>query len=241
MRSGVRRALSLAALAASLCLCLAGCGGRSGGAADGLSRHAGPKTVNELSAKLAATYSTQPWYGKITGITLRKKLGVPVVSVWVTSTGPDDQAYAQDEQILKTILHLDPGMADVFETRDRWGSRVIVARQHSQLSPSPLPPPKNAGAVKTWLAKMYGPRGELPVDEPWYASIRSIAYDDQWRADALVVNTSLKDDAAGVEQAELIQAALSGAGITFAKNLEVQYTDGSTMDATIKDLANDYR
>jgi hypothetical protein len=56
-----------------------------------------------------------------------------------------------------------------------------------------------------------------------------------------VVTTSLKDDAAGVEQAELIQAALSGAGITFAKNLEVQYTDGSTMDAKIKDLANDYR
>jgi hypothetical protein len=161
-----------------------------------------------LSAKLAATYSTQPWYRKITGITLQKKLGVPVVSVWVSSAGPDDQAYAQDEQILKTVLHLDPGMADVFETRDRWGSRVIVARQHSQLSPSPLPAPANAADVKTWLAKTYGPRGELPVDEPWYASIRSIAYDNQWRADALVVTTSLKDDAAGVEQAELIQAAL---------------------------------
>ena len=240
MRVGVRRALWVAALAAALCL-LAGCGGQSRGAAAGSSRHAGPKTVNELSAKLAATYSTQPWYRKITGITLQKKLGVPVVSVWVSSAGPDDQAYAQDEQILKTVLHLDPGMADVFETRDRWGSRVIVARQHSQLSPSPLPAPANAADVKTWLAKTYGPRGELPVDEPWYASIRSIAYDNQWRADALVVTTSLKDDAAGVEQAELIQAALSGAGITFAKNLEVQYTDGSTMDAKIKDLANDYR
>ncbi len=243
MRVGVKRALPFAAAAVVLlCLLLAGCGGgHSGGAADSLSRHSGPKTVSELSAKLAATYSTQPWYSKITGITLRKKLGVPVVSVWVTGAGPDDQAYAQDEQILKAILHLDPGMADIFETRDTWGSRVIVARQHSELTPSPLPAPKNADEVQAWLAKQYGPRGALPVDEPWYTSIRSIAYDDQWRADALVVTTSLKDNAAGVEQAELIQAALSDAGITFAKNLEVQYTDGSTLDAKIKDLVNDYR
>jgi hypothetical protein len=206
-----------------------------------LSRHTGPKTVNELSAKLAATYSTQPWYPKITGITLRKKLGVPVVSVWVSSAGPGDQAYTQDEQILKTILHLDPGMADIFETRDTWGSRVIVARRHSEVTPSPLPAPRNAAAVKAWLAKQYGPRAALPVDEPWYTSIRSIAYDDQWRADALVVTTSLRDDAEGVEQAELIQAALSDAGITFAKNLEVQYSDGSALDAKIKDLVNEYR
>ncbi len=241
MKVGVQRALPVA-FALAMLVCLVGCGGgQSGGVAGSLSRHTGPKTVNELKAKLAATYSTQPWYGKITGITLRKKLGVPVVSVWVSSAGPDDQAYAQDEQTLKTILHLDPGMADIFETRDTWGSRVIVARQHSEISPTPLPAPKNADQVKAWLAKRYGPRGALPVNEPWYTSIRSIAYDDQWRADALVVTTSLKDDAEGTEQAELIQAALSDAGMTFAKNLEVQYKDGSTLDAKIKDLVNDYR
>ena len=241
MKWANKRALAVAAAIALLCLVVTGCGGHSGGAADSLSRHTGPKTVDELSAKLAADYSTQPWYPKITGITLRKKLGVPVVSVWVRSTGPGDAAYAQDEQILKTILHLDPGMADIFETRDAWGSRVLVARRHTELTPSPLPPPSSAAAVKSWLAKQYGPRGAVPVDEPWYTSIRTIAYDDQWRADALVVTTSLKDDAEGVEQAELIQAALSDAGITFAKNLEVQYTDGSTLDAKIKDLVNDYR
>ena len=95
--------------------------------------------------------------------------------------------------------------------------------------------------MKTWLAKRYGPHGTLAVGEPWYTSIRGIAYDDQWGADALVVTTRLKHDAEGVEQAELIQAALSEAGIRFAKNLEVQYSDGSTLDAKIKDLVNDYR
>ena len=55
------------------------------------------------------------------------------------------------------------------------------------------------------------------------------------------MTTSLKDDAEGTEQAELIQAALSDAGMTFVKNLEVQYKDGSTLDAKIKDLVNDYR
>jgi hypothetical protein len=29
--------------------------------------------------------------------------------------------------------------------------------------------------------------------------------------------------------------------MTFVKNLEVQYKDGSTLDAKIKDLVNDYR
>ena len=143
MSSGSKRTLWVAAaLAVLLCPLLAGCGGRSGGVADPWSRHAGPKTVDELSAKLAATYSSQPWYAKITGITLTQKLGVPVVSVWVRGAGPDDQDFVQDEQILKTILHLDPGMADIFETRDTWGSRVIVARQHGERTSSPVPAPR---------------------------------------------------------------------------------------------------
>lgn len=233
---------ALLALATLLALALVGCGGTDGGDGDGAGGpgDTGTKTgdgaigaIEDLQATLEADYGDQPWFADITGMTLETYLGAPVLAIHVTYSNFASDLPAQNERrsaLIDTLNALDITIAPNVALIDADGNIAQAGGGGGGIPMAEafaLPPaPTDAAGVKAWLDQVYGPGGlvKLGPDETWYASIKSITYEDPWgQGDMLIVATDLPTFKGG--QGSLVEYAIYTTGSPLLTSYQIIVDD----------------
>ncbi len=235
----------MVALAFTLALTVAGCGG-DGESTQGGSDNTGASSASDsgssaglagpadLKAAIDSDFADAEWYGDITDVTLETYLGAPVAVVhvgWSSSDGDYETANRKSTAINEALdtyeIAFAPNTALV--TADGVISR-LGSSGGSNAAPMgdvyALPAaPTTADEVKAWLDSVYGPGGliTLGADETWYAAITAVTMGEY----GLKAETTLtREDRT---QQDLLNIALQTTGSPLLSAYGISGADGSYM------------
>lgn len=223
------RTVALATLAL-LALLAPGC--KSGGTAEKGTEappdKAGPATLAALKDHLVADHSNATWFPAIANIEEEQVGGVTALLIEVKTPNEADADYTKDDAIISAIRDAGTPYTPCFITYDEWGERT--SRGVAQRPPlADAPKPANAGELKAWLAKQYGPGGPRDCSaEPWYGTIGEMRVDQMNDQQVLVVKTTLKGAGKDHVYEHLALGALGSSHFDFVEWVIVQRADGSS-------------
>jgi hypothetical protein len=181
----MRRSL-LVLLVVSLALSLSSCGGSGSAGKDGAPSAAVAPSADQLASAVQAAAKSAPWGASITSVAVVKRFRLPVIHVVANTDDAGATAIIKGLQgVLGEKSPSGPWFAEVFPNT---GMEQTTSQGITRIGPAAAPKPADPSGIKEWIDKTYGSTSGDPVDEKWYASIKSMSYDAASKS--VVVNVS---------------------------------------------------